>query len=54
LRQARLGEAALAALLVGLGGMDRRWGDLHPDVRQTLTEGLVVSHVHARCTPQVG
>jgi hypothetical protein len=51
-QQAHIGEHALSSLLYGLGKLSRKWDDLHPSVRQTLKEAIVVCHLNDRCTPQ--
>lgn len=51
LRQARLGEHALSNLLYGLGKMTT-WKSLHPDIRHSLKQAVVVCHLTERYTPQ--
>lgn len=51
LRQARLGEHALSNLLYGLGKMTT-WKRLHPDIRYSLKQAVVVCHLTERYTSQ--
>lgn len=43
-KQTEIGEHALSNLMYGLGKLARRWSELHPSVRQTLTAALIVCH----------
>jgi hypothetical protein len=50
-KQSRLGEHSLSSLLYGLAKLNRKWIDLHPQVRKVLKEAIVVCHIRDSCTP---
>ena len=50
-RQSFLSEHALSSLLYGLGKLGRQWNDLHPHVKSSLKEAIVVCHISEKCTP---
>lgn len=50
-RQDHLGEHALSSLLYGLAKLNRKWENLHPQVRKVLKEAIVVCHIRDTFTP---
>lgn len=49
-RQTAMGEQALSNLLYGLGKLQCKWMDLHPDVRYVLTAAIVVCQLRSKCS----